>query len=488
MRRIIFSVYVILVSCLYAQNSSAQNPSTDGYNIRVQVKPFHKQQIYIGHYFGGYIHIVDSVTLNERSEATFKDSVKLPEGIYAIFYPDRSFMCDVMIDTLQHFSINAERSAPGKLTLQFINSPGNTLLDQYEHYMIVQGATRQAAQQNLQHAGGKIDSAVWAYKLSMIDDSIQNFREAVIKKIPGTVLSRLFIAMREVKIPASLKAPKSAADSAAVKQFISDHYWDGVNFWDGSLTYSPFFEDKFDKYFNEVLPNNEDTAIKKIDWMMSYATASETMTEFLLRRLLYGIINHGYRWGDRVYVYLFENYVAPQTYTWLTGEELRIMTERAYVLMGKTAGAPAPDINLPGLDGKDLSLYSVNSSYTLLCFWAPTCGHCQAILPRVDSMYLKKWKYAGVKIFSIGNETDGTRDEWINFISAHKLQEWVNVFYSNAEIIKRNESKLPDYVDLYEVSYFPCFFLLDKDKNFIAKRLKFEQIVDLLDIILKQKR
>ena len=71
MGRIILSVYVMVASCLYAQNSFAQNTSTDGYNIQVQVKPLRNQQIYLGHYFGGYIHVVDSVTLNERSEATF---------------------------------------------------------------------------------------------------------------------------------------------------------------------------------------------------------------------------------------------------------------------------------------------------------------------------------------------------------------------------------------------------------------------------------
>ena len=489
MRRIILSVFIVIIGGLHAEPILAQNNPVDAYSIKVQVKPYRNEKIYFGHYFGGYIRVVDSVVLNDRSEATFKGPVKLPEGIYAMCYPDRSYMCDVMIDTMQHFSIIAERPATGDLVLQFKNSPDNTLLDQYEHYMLVQGKARLEAKQKLQHANGKLDSSVWKYKLAAIDDSIQNFRENIIKKIPGSVLSRLFITMREVKLPAALAAPKTAADSAAARQFISDHYWDGVNFWDGSLTYSPSFEDKIDKYFMEVLPRNEDTIIKKIDWMMSYAVASDRMTEFLLRRLVFGSMNHSYIWGNEVFIHLFEKYVAPKTYTWLLEEERRVISERGYVLMGKTVGSPAPDINLPSLDGKNTSLYSVNANYTILSFWDPLCSHCRLILPRLDSLYSKEWKATGIKVFSIGNETDGTKDDWVKYITVeHNLQDWTNVYASLADNKKRYDAGLKDYVQLYEVLYYPSFFLLDKNKKFIAKRLKFEQMVDLLGLILKQNR
>ena len=106
----------------------------------------------------------------------------------------------------------------------------------------------------------------------------------------------------------------------------------------------------------------------------------------------------------------------------------------------------------------------------------------------MDSMYNKKWKAAGIKIFSIGNETDGTKDDWIKYISEHSLQDWVNVYSSLAENKKRYVAGLKDYTQLYEVLYFPSFFLLDKDKKFIAKRLKYEQLVDLLESIVKKKQ
>jgi hypothetical protein len=487
MRRIILVIFLIGIGCLFTQNIFAQNTPAEGYNIKIQVVPIRNQYIYFGHYFEGSIHLVDSALLNDKYEATLKGPVKLPTGIYAMFYPDRSFMCDVVIDTLQHFSIHAEKPASGNLTLQFKNSPGNTLLNQYEQYMMTQGQASQAAQQHLKNATGKMDSSLWIHKLSVIDDSILYFKEMIIKTNPGALLSHILIAMRDVKVPDPLKTPKNKTDSAAARQYISDHYWDGVNFWDGSLTYSPFFEEKFDRYFNLVLPKNEDTVIKKIGWMMSYATASETMTDFLLTRLLYGTLDHKYPWSDDVFVELFEKYIAPKTYPWLSAEERKTITEKAFFLMGIMVGKPAPDIVLPSIDGKNISLYAVDAKYTLLCFWDPTCSHCRETLPRIDSIYLKKWKAAGIKIFSVAGETDGTKDDWINFINQHKLQDWANVYCSIAEDRKRIEAGLKGYVQLYDVAYYPSFFLLDKNKKFIAKKLKYEQIVELLETLMNNK-
>jgi peroxiredoxin/uncharacterized membrane protein YphA (DoxX/SURF4 family) len=50
-------------------------------------------------------------------------------------------------------------------------------------------------------------------------------------------------------------------------------------------------------------------------------------------------------------------------------------------------GEPAPEVGLPDLEGKNVSLEDFRGEETLLLFWSPSCGHCQNMLPD-----LKEWE------------------------------------------------------------------------------------------------
>ena len=79
-----------------------------GYEIKVTFKPFKKQYIYLGHYFGKQYPIIDSAMLNDKSEAVFKGKTKLPGGIYLIGYPNKAGFFEVLVDKQQKFSVIAD--------------------------------------------------------------------------------------------------------------------------------------------------------------------------------------------------------------------------------------------------------------------------------------------------------------------------------------------------------------------------------------------
>jgi peroxiredoxin len=54
---------------------------------------------------------------------------------------------------------------------------------------------------------------------------------------------------------------------------------------------------------------------------------------------------------------------------------------------GARLGEPAPEVGLPDLEGKRVSLEDFRGEETLLLFWSPSCGHCQDMLPE-----LKEWE------------------------------------------------------------------------------------------------
>ena len=471
---------LLLASLLISFAAFTQN----AYEIKVTFKPFKKQYIYLGHYFGKQYPIIDSVLLNQKSEAVFKGTKKLPGGIYLVGYPNKSGFFEILVDKQQNFSVLAD-TATIKKGIKFINSPDNVLFSSYQQYMSVKGKRIAELQQQLKRTVNKKDSTGLIEELTKEDKTVTNYREDLIKKNPANILSALLVTMREPELTGKLKDPKTKADSLASYNYFKQHYWDGVNFWDGRLAYTTFFEEKLDKYFEQLVVPQPDSVIKEIDWMMGYASINEEMSRFLLIKFVNRYLVQKYMWEDAVFLHLFEKYFAQKNYSWLTDKGRKTITDRAYSLMANIMGTPAADISLPDSVGKQLSLYNISSNYIIVAFWDPTCAHCKEVLPKLDSFYRAKWKAEGLKIYAVAKETDGTKRDWLNFINDQHLQEWTHVYYSKADDKARIESGIPGYSQLYDIQTFPTLYLLDKDKRIVAKKLSYQQIDEILQIKLK---
>lgn len=475
MKRLIAIFGLLLTATAFAQT---------GYEIKITFKPFKNQYVYLGHYFGKQYPIIDSVKLNDKSEAIFKGAKKLPGGIYLVGYPGKTGFFEILIDKQQRFSVIADTATLAK-GIQFINSPDNVLFNGYQQYMSTKGREIALLQQQLRTTKASADSTRLIDELTKLDKTVSGYREDVIKKNTGTILSTLLTSMREPELTGVLKDPKTKNDSLAAYNFYKGHFWDGVNFWDGRLAYTTFFEDKLDKYFTQLVTPQPDSIIKELDWMLGYASANEEMNRFLLIKFVNRYLVQKYMWEDMIFVHLYERYFNNKTYSWLNEQGRKTITDRAYSLMANIMGTPAADIELPDTAGKQTSLYALDAKYTVVAFWDPTCGHCKEVLPKLDSFYLAKWKAAGLKIFSVAKETDGSKKDWLNFINDQHLQGWTNVYYSKADDKLRTGASIPGYSQLYDVQTFPTLYLLDGDKRIVAKKLSYQQIDEVLQLKMK---
>jgi len=465
---------------LFLLSSLAATAQT-GYDIKVTFKPFKNQYIYLGHYFGKTYPIIDSAKLDNNSVAIFKGNKKLPGGIYLVGYPNKAGFFEILVDKQQQFSIKADTATLSK-GAQFENSPDNVLFVNYQQYMSEKGKKIAALQQQLKTAAGKTDSTKITDELANEDKAVTTYREDIIKKNPAAMLSTLLVTMREPELTEALKNPANKEDSVLAYNFYKSHYWDGVNFWDGRLAYTPFFEDKIDKYFSQLVVPNPDSVIKEIDWMLGYASINEEMNRFLLIKFVNRYLNQKYMWEDAVFVHLFEKYFSQKTYSWLNETGKKTITDRAYSLMANILGTPASDVELPDPNGTPVSLYALQAEFTIVAFWDPTCGHCKEVLPKLDSFYRAKWKADGLKMYAVAKETDGTKKDWLNFISDNKLQEWSHVYYSKEADKSRTDNGIPGYSQLYDVQSFPTLYLLDKEKRIIAKKLTYQQLDEIVQL------
>lgn len=472
MKRIATILFLLFSFSLFAQ---------EGYEIKVTLKPLKNQYVYLGHYQGKQLPIIDSALLNEKSEAMFKGPKKLGGGIYLIGYPDKARNFELLIDKNQKFSVATDTTNPSKVT--FSNSPENTAFQAYQAYMMTNGKLMDSLLKARRGSSEKDSLAITA-RVASINEAVRTYRLDIMEKDPNGLLTTLLKGMKEPEVPQN----PNPRDSMFAYRYFKTHYWDGVNFWDDRIMRTPFFESRVDKYYEQLVYPAADSVIKEMDWMLGYASASEEMQKFLLLKFVNRYLNQKYMWEDAVFVHLFEKYFAQKSYPWLTEQGRKIITDRAYSLMANIFGNPAFEVQLPGLNDKPTNLYGVEAPYTLLVIWDPTCGHCKETLPKLDSLYHARWKAMGLKPFALAKETEGTKKDWVTFIEKHRLNDWVHVYYSKEADKARTSAGIPSYSQLFDVQSFPTLYLLDKDKRIIAKKLTESQIDDFLQFNQKNKQ
>lgn len=453
-----------------------------GYEIKVTLKPFKNEYIYLGHYYGKQLPIIDSAKLNEKSEAVFKGNKKLGEGIYLVGFPDRSHNFELLVDKNQQFSVTADTSSFRHISFQ--NSPANVEFKEYQLFMSKNGMAIDSLFQ-LRKGSAPQDSIKINTQIEAIDTRIKDYRSDIIAKEPDGLLAALLKGMKEPEIPKNDPAAKK--DSLFAYKYFKKHYWDGVSFYDDRLVRTPFFEGRIDKYMEQLVYPSADSVIKELDYMLGFASINEEMQKFLLLKFINRYLNQKYMWEDKVFVHLFEQYFSQKKYPWLNDKGMKVITDRAYSLMANILGSAASDVELPDTAGKTTKLYSLQAPYTLVVIWDPTCGHCKEVLPKLDSAYTSKWKNLGLKFFALAKETEGKKSDWTNFIRAYNLKAWTHVYYSRADDQARVNAGIPSYSQLYDVQTFPTLYLLDKDKRIIAKKVALEQISDILEYRSKQK-
>jgi len=478
MKKLLLIPFFLFAAIVFAQ---------DGYEIKVTLRPFKNEYIYLGHYSGKQFPIIDSAKLNDKSEGVFKGSKKLGGGIYLIAYPAKNNFFEILLDKQQHFSVIAD-TATVKKEKNFVSSPDNLLFNSYQTYMSEKGKAIDSIRKKLAAAATAKDSAYWNDQLKKTDSVVAAYRKNLITKNQDNILGTLLHLMQEPVIPSSDKHPGGKYDSTFAYRYFKDHYWDGINFWDDRITRTPasLFDERLDKYYNTLVYPQPDSVIKEIDWMLGYASISEEMTRFLLVKFVNRYLTQKYMWEDAVFVHLYQKYFSQNEYSWLTPQGKKIITDRAYSLMANIMGNHAENISLPDSTGKIISLYADTARFTIVCFWDPTCSHCKELLPKLDSMHRAKWKVAGVKMFAIAKETSGTKKDWLSFINDHHLKDWTNVYYSKEEEKKRVDASIPGYSQLYDVQTLPTVYLLDKNKRIVAKKLTWQQTDDILQLKIKK--
>lgn len=484
----LFPVVLLGVMSCSASARPLQADTVEGYAIDVSYSGHPDARLALGHYYDYLVMHDTEIVLDHLGKGVLSGDHPLKSGLYVFILEGEVLPGDFIIDKEQHLTVHLDDRDLGTSVINsFEGSPENDNLLEYQRYSAREGRDIAYYQHQLAQAGGPADSAHYAAELSAADERIRAYRSRLIEEAKGTFLGAMVAAVMEPTLPGELRIQRNRADTLAARYYKRKHFWDGTNFWDGRLAYTPFFSEKLDKYFREILPTQKDTVIKELDRILANAVADERMYRLILRKVTIGSMTHFFKWEDAVFIHLYEKFIAPQKLEWIRESELNDINEHALFVMGNNHGDKSPDIELPALDGSMDRLHAMNAEHVLLVFWDPTCHHCKETLPRVDSLYRANWKSQGIRVYAVCSGPDELKPVWTEYVKEHELGDWHNVYYSSETERKMMEEGAPSVAQAYDVWFYPTFFLLDKDQRFMANKLAFPQMRDLIDSILARK-
>ena len=156
-------------------------------------------------------------------------------------------------------------------------------------------------------------------------------------------------------------------------------------------------------------------------------------------------------------------------------------------------GELAPDIELPGPDGKSRKLSDLRGNIVLLDFWASWCGPCRRDNPKVVKTY-DKYKDKGFTVYSVSLDGLDARTEkrfaasgQVESQMQRSKQRWVDAIKkdnlkwdSHVSDLKKWDSKA---AAMYGVRSIPQTYLIDRDGKIAAVNPRYNLEEAILQVI-----
>jgi len=476
MKSKLFAAFILVIFSFFSQIAFAR----DGYKINVEFTDINEDtKLFLCNYYaeaGGKAYRIDSIVLKKGS-GVFQSKEKIVGGIYLLLFKDQSASMELILLNGEKMSIRTKKSdiVPSAV---FKGKSENDLFYMYQRYLTTYGKEYQGLRNKLLQAKNKKDSTAIGEEMVSKSTELQDYRQAVIDKNPGTFLATLFLALKEPKVPKEWPNLETGAkDSSFPNRYYQAHYWDDFDFQDDRLVYTPIYGPKLKSYLDNWVVPDADSVKVVGDMILGKTEGTEHLFKYSLWYLTRWAETSKYMGMDEVFVYIVEEYHMKGKAPWLSKEDLKKYITKATRIAPNILGEPAKDLALYTMQNNKTTLYDVDAQYTLLIFYSATCGHCKKELPRIDSLYKNDLKNYGVKILAM--ETSNEVEKWKKFVAEKKLKEgWLHTY---------DPQRTTNYQPLYNAYTNPTIYLLDQEKKIVGKRLNHSNMLDLLNYLEKEK-
>ena len=499
---LVFFVYSTLVF---------KSQTTSGYELKINFTGSEDTSFFLAKYYWDQIVLVDSCKQVKKGQGVFKGKVALEKGVYILANQSKARYIDFFVDDSQKFTLTGNLSDLVN-TVKALGSNENNEIFSYARFMTAKEKEFRAALEDTKGKSKADSLKLVQEKQSKIGAEVKAWETAFTTKNKGNFVGD-FINLKTEKYPTDIpKASNGRPDSLYQYYYYRNHYFDGVDFKDERILYTPFFADRVKRFFDQVAVQHPDTVISEIDKILG-----KCITGSLTFNTLVGYFTYKYetnkamsfdQYGnsntfEKVFVHLADNYITNGKAKNIYPEETIVkIKERVDVLRNLLPNSKVSELlmidttygkrvlqmgfdtaktsagatylytkNYDKLAPWFKSLYSVNAKYTILVFWAVDCGHCKTEVPKLHEDLKKIANSVDFKVFAVQTKED-LFDDWKKFLVENKLNNFIHVF----DPIHLNNIKTT-----FDIQGTPVIYLLDKDKKIKAKKLAADQVVDIIN-------
>jgi len=461
----------------------------EGYRIKVKINGIKDTTLLLGHHFGSKKFIVDTVVLDKKGSGEFIGDSLLHGGVYLLVLPDMSYF-EVLIDKDQDFSLTTDTLDLLK-HLEFSGNELNTNFKNYQMYMSenhkksskirnaykkhkeLEGKEGVSKKEQTMHA----DSAkILKDKLVALDDEVKKEWDRVIKANEGTVLASLLSSMIDIEVPDAPKDENGViTDSLFQYRYYKEHYFDNVRFDDPRLLRTPILENKIESYLKRAVVQHPDSLVLAADFIIKKASQNDEVYKFVLQHLFNKYNDTKIMCMDKIFVHIAGSYYLSGKAPWAVKDTafLNKLYDRYMKMKDNVCGIKATQLLLQDTLGNIIPLHSIDAKYTVLYFYDPDCGHCKKTMPQWAKI-AKKYDPKVVSSYLVATQVD--KEKWKKFINKYGLGDYINVY----DPTQRSNFRV--HYDIYST---PVAYILDEDKDIMAKRLSPEVIEEFLDKMIK---
>ncbi|HMG16540.1 MAG TPA: redoxin domain-containing protein [Saprospiraceae bacterium] len=442
-------------------------------DISIKINHYDQSKVLFSYYYGGNIYVKD--TLKQTSDGDFKiqrDSL-LPRGLYVIYtLPDKQSF-EIVISDDQQFSINTDFTDI-KMSLHTVGSKDNELYIKCLQSIDYRKVEITDLSKKMEYLKGRDDKLTEQMKSRLIEiaDSMRLQQLSIISEYPDLLAKRYILAAKEPQPPKFDLNDKQKLFEIKWRQ--KNHFFDNIDFSDLRHYRSPyvFNQIKFliGNYFRH--PDSLESVTKLIISKFSVSGESyQTYFDWLIK--YYALSNQtGF---DRGYVYMVKNYIMKNKTPWIKSIDSLQFVKSAIAFERVLIGNKAPDINLPDNKGHILSLYNIDSSYTLVYFGDPDCTHCKEALPALLEVF-DTYNKQGLGIYGVCTRLGTGTEKCFRYAEANLIK---------FPIVADGEKVVKVLTD-YNLTTYPQYFILDRNKKIVAKNINDKELFKVVDYFMKK--